>query len=185
MLTKSKIKEVPPPNISCTLTFPLHEFSCATVGMFLSGYTVCIISFFHLIFPRSNIFYLDFPGQLLLHSFSNGPSLEGKNTTATPNQAWNVKLLPTSSRSWQSWAMMARQPCHRGFLCLIFLVHPHASGRENQHRRERLDAAAREKNFYLPPPRLVFLVWDDFHARSRFASSTIPEKKWGVHVLVI
>ena len=24
-----------------------------------------------------------------------------------------------------------------------------------------------------------FLAWDDFHARSRFARSTIPEEKWG------
>ena len=24
-----------------------------------------------------------------------------------------------------------------------------------------------------------FLAWDDFHARSRFAFSTIPEEKWG------
>ena len=24
-----------------------------------------------------------------------------------------------------------------------------------------------------------FLAWGDFHARSRFARSTIPEKKWG------
>ena len=34
----------------------------------------------------------------------------------------------------------------------------------------------REKN-----PRLVspFLAWVDFHARSRFACSTIPEEKWG------
>ena len=24
-----------------------------------------------------------------------------------------------------------------------------------------------------------FLAWSDFHARSRFARSTIPEEKWG------
>ena len=24
-----------------------------------------------------------------------------------------------------------------------------------------------------------FLTWGDFHARSRFARSTIPEEKWG------
>ena len=29
------------------------------------------------------------------------------------------------------------------------------------------------------PPRLAFLAWGDFHARSRFALSTIPEDKWG------
>ena len=27
--------------------------------------------------------------------------------------------------------------------------------------------------------RAPFLAWDDFHARSRFARSTIPEEKWG------
>ena len=26
--------------------------------------------------------------------------------------------------------------------------------------------------------RLAFLAWGDFHARSRFACSTIPEEKW-------
>ena len=25
-----------------------------------------------------------------------------------------------------------------------------------------------------------FLAWGDFHARSRFAHSTIPEEKWGI-----
>ena len=27
--------------------------------------------------------------------------------------------------------------------------------------------------------RDFFLVWGDFHTRSRFARSTIPEEKWG------
>ena len=32
----------------------------------------------------------------------------------------------------------------------------------------------------LSPRRvLAFLAWGDFHARSRFAGSTIPEEKWG------
>ena len=35
---------------------------------------------------------------------------------------------------------------------------------------ERLHAAGR---------RIAFLAWGDFHARSRFARSTIPEGKWG------
>ena len=26
-----------------------------------------------------------------------------------------------------------------------------------------------------------FLAWGDFHARSRFARSTIPEEKWGTN----
>ena len=28
--------------------------------------------------------------------------------------------------------------------------------------------------------RLAFLAWGDFHTRSRFARSTIPEEKWGL-----
>ena len=34
-----------------------------------------------------------------------------------------------------------------------------------------------ESQFFLCPPRLAFLAWDDFQARSRFARSTIPEDK--------
>ena len=30
-----------------------------------------------------------------------------------------------------------------------------------------------------PRPVSPFLTWGDFHVRSRFARSTIPEKKWG------
>ena len=33
-------------------------------------------------------------------------------------------------------------------------------------------------HFSPSPPRLAFLAWDDLHARSRFARSTIPEEKW-------
>ena len=33
---------------------------------------------------------------------------------------------------------------------------------------------------FLSPHRVSpFLAWGDFHARSRFARSTIPEEKWG------
>ena len=32
-------------------------------------------------------------------------------------------------------------------------------------------------------PHLAFLVWGDFHARSRFARSTIPEEKLGLLVV--
>ena len=31
--------------------------------------------------------------------------------------------------------------------------------------------------------RLAFLAWGDFHTRSRFAHSTIPEEKWGLLVV--
>ena len=31
--------------------------------------------------------------------------------------------------------------------------------------------------------RRTFLAWDDFHARSRFTRSTIPEEKWGLLVV--
>ena len=32
---------------------------------------------------------------------------------------------------------------------------------------------------FSPPPRLAFLAWGGFHARLRFARSTIPEEKMG------
>ena len=32
-------------------------------------------------------------------------------------------------------------------------------------------------------PSLAFLAWGDFHARSHFASSTIPEEKWRLLVV--
>ena len=38
--------------------------------------------------------------------------------------------------------------------------------------RARVKITPREK-------RRHFLAWGDFHARSRFARSTIPEEKWG------
>ena len=47
-----------------------------------------------------------------------------------------------------------------------------ASARENHPTQERRDA-----HFSLSPQRLAFLAWGDFHARSRFARSTIPEEK--------
>ena len=52
-----------------------------------------------------------------------------------------------------------------------------ASARENHPTRERRDAVWRA-HFSPSPSRLAFLAWDDLHARSRFARSTIPEKKW-------
>ena len=37
---------------------------------------------------------------------------------------------------------------------------------------------------FLSPRRVSpFLAWGDFHARSRFARSTIPEEKWGLLVV--
>ena len=36
------------------------------------------------------------------------------------------------------------------------------------------------KLIFLSPRRVSpFLAWGDFHARSRFARSTVPEEKWG------
>ena len=46
-------------------------------------------------------------------------------------------------------------------------------------REKRRHAAGREKNFLSPRRVSPFLAWGDFHARSRFARSTIPEEKWG------
>ena len=42
-------------------------------------------------------------------------------------------------------------------------------------------ASAREN--HPTPPRLAFLAWGDFYARSPFARSTIPEEKWGLIVV--
>ena len=39
------------------------------------------------------------------------------------------------------------------------------------------------KKFSLSPPRLASLACGDFHARSHFARSTIPEGKWGLLVV--
>lgn len=130
------MKEVPPPNISCTLTFPLHEFSCAGVGMFLWGYIVCMISFFFFIwFPSARIFSI--------WTFPANPS-----STQLPHQIRPemLSLLSTSSRSWQSWAMMARQPNHKGSLCLsLFFVHAHARKTRRGSDRERA-AQSRRRN---------------------------------------
>ena len=57
---------------------------------------------------------------------------------------------------------------------------------QNQHvGRERSKASTLSEvpHFSLSPPRLEFLAWGDFHARSRFARSTIPEEKWGLLVV--
>ena len=56
-------------------------------------------------------------------------------------------------------------------------VLPHfSSGIVEGARRERAwkSPHARKGN-----TRLALLAWGDFHARSRFARSTIPEEKWG------
>ena len=41
-----------------------------------------------------------------------------------------------------------------------------------------------ETRFSLSLPRLAFLAWGNFHMRSRFARSTIPEEKWGLLVVL-
>ena len=46
------------------------------------------------------------------------------------------------------------------------------SARENHPTREKATRGGERE-------RLAFLAWSDFHARSRFARSTIPEEKWG------
>ena len=40
-------------------------------------------------------------------------------------------------------------------------------------------------HFSLSSPRVAFFAWGDFHARSRFARSTIPEGKWGLLVVYV
>ena len=67
------------------------------------------------------------------------------------------------------------------YLTMFFEIEVNSRARET---RARVKITPRQKrrhkeNFSLFPPRLPFLAWDDFHARSRFARSTIPEDKWG------
>ena len=45
----------------------------------------------------------------------------------------------------------------------------------NKYYRLRVEKATRGGEREVSP----FLAWVDFHARSRFARSTIPEEKWG------
>ena len=45
--------------------------------------------------------------------------------------------------------------------------------------RARENQPTREKETLSPRRVSSFLAWGDFHARSRFARSTIPEEKWG------
>ena len=74
--------------------------------------------------------------------------------------------------------------------CLMFtsrlLVVPYfSSGIVERAKRERACKSPHARKARRSGP---FLVWGDFHARSPFARSTIPEDKWGkirslVHVL--
>ena len=47
--------------------------------------------------------------------------------------------------------------------------------------RERRDAVGRAASSRVEPRR----AWDDFHTRSLFARSSIPEQKWGLLVVYI
>ena len=65
-------------------------------------------------------------------------------------------------------------------------VVPHfSSGIVERAKRERAWKSPLARNgdtrlIFLSPRRVSpFLAWGDFHARSRFARSTIPEEKWG------
>ena len=57
-----------------------------------------------------------------------------------------------------------------------------ACGRASE-RRARLKITPREKGEKRETPRLAFLAMGDFHARSRFARSTIPKEKRGLLVV--
>ena len=56
-----------------------------------------------------------------------------------------------------------------------------SSGIVERTKRERVKITPREKGDTRRGERNMspFLAWGDFHARSRFARSTIPEEKWG------
>ena len=51
---------------------------------------------------------------------------------------------------------------------------------KSPHARKGDTRRGERKMIFLSPRRVSpFLAWGDFHARSRFARSTIPEEKWG------
>ena len=70
---------------------------------------------------------------------------------------------------------------------LVKLIHPSRSfcvdsttSEEQKLQNQKYDHLAEldyEFQFFLSPPRVAFLAWGDFQARSRFARSTIPEDK--------
>ena len=115
-----------------------------------SGATSCAwfrFFFFHLISLCSNIFNLNFPGQPLLHSFSYGPCLKEKTQLPHQIRPEMLSLLSTSSRSRQSWAVMARQPSHKGSLCLSFFFCPCPRERawKSTHARKTRRGSDRER----------------------------------------
>ena len=67
----------------------------------------------------------------------------------------------------------------RDKLCLKTFVAPFLPARLTAPGSPRMGLCLQSLIFL--SPRLVspFLSWGDFHARSRFVRSTIPEEKWG------
>ena len=54
------------------------------------------------------------------------------------------------------------------------------AGKSPHARKGDTRRGERKMIIFLSPRHVsIFLAWDDFHARSRFALSTIPEEKWG------
>ena len=52
--------------------------------------------------------------------------------------------------------------------------------RAKRKRAWKITPREKRRHFFLSPRRVSpFLAWVDFHARSRFVRSTIPEEKWG------
>ena len=93
---------------------------------------------------------------------------------------------------WKSWSLALLFVPHHGHAFLYFFfkcrlrVVPHfSSGIVQRAKRERawkspLARKGDTRLIFLSPRRVSpFLAWGDFHARSRFARSTIPEEKWG------
>ena len=55
---------------------------------------------------------------------------------------------------------------------------------QEKYRKSRENDLEKNVSYiFLSPPRLTFLAWGDFHARSQFACSTNPQEKWGLLVV--
>ena len=94
------------------------------------------------------------------------------NLKSTTTNGFNFRIINSLMECWGVRVDYEYSP--------IFLRDSRASETRSRAkitpRGKRLHAAG----IFLSPRRVSpFLAWGDFHARSRFARSTLPEEKWG------
>ena len=100
-------------------------------------------------------------------------------------------LVPMiSSQAWAIFLVRTRESDPADSLrtrsISLRVVHHFSTGIVDRasETRARVKITPREKGearliFFSPRRVSPFLAWGDYHARSRFACSTVPEDKWG------